>query len=160
MEEEDKVKRKISFLLAIAFCFTLPLFSRNAYWKPNISMSRVSVIAGQTVQFTAILNLEGDITSCSSNYMQNLRFVAKVDGEVILDSILYYFCPATDYFIKASWIAKGGSHKVMFTVEATDSLTPDSNPNDNMVEKTFSVYQPAPITTGKPQGELKRPELH
>jgi hypothetical protein len=153
------LKRKILVLIVIAFCFTLSLFSKNAYWKPNISITPAAPRAGQTVHFKAILNLEGDIASCQSNYMQNLRFVVKVDEEVIYNEILYYFCPATDYPIKANWTAKGGSHKVVFTVEATDSTTPDSNPNDNMVQKTFSVYQAPPITGGPPQIPPGNPAL-
>ncbi|TFG79898.1 MAG: hypothetical protein E4H23_04400 [Chrysiogenales bacterium] len=153
------MKRKCLVLLVIVLFSSPALFSRNAYWKPNIQMSPTSLREGQTVKFTAILNLEGGAASCQINYMQNLRFVARVDSEVILDKILYYFCPAVDYFIDATWVAKGGSHKVAFTVEATDKTTPDSNPNDNKVERSFSVYQPPPISTGNPQGQPTQPVL-
>jgi hypothetical protein len=143
------MKRKHAILLLIALCFALSVSAKNAYWKPNIKMTPVSPIAGQKILFTAVLNLEGE---GQSGQMQNLRFVAKVDEETIYDETLYYFLPATDYFIKANWTAKSGTHKIAFTVEATDNMTPDSNPNDNRVEKTFTVYERPQINTGNPQG--------
>lgn len=140
------------------FSLALALFSKNAFWKPGIKMSPVSVIVGQAVEFTAFLNIEGEIGTGQVNYMQNLRFVVKVNDEVIHDKILYYFGdPGFDYPIKANWVAKGGTHKVTFTVEATDSLTPDSNPNDNSLQRTFFVYQTAPISSNQPQGTLTQP---
>jgi len=149
-KKEGEMKK---YLVACAlFSLALALFSKNAFWKPGIKMTPVSVFAGQAVEFTAILNIEGEIGTGNTNYMQNLRFVVKVDDEVIHDKILYYFEPAVDYLIKANWVAKGGAHNVTFTVEAIDSLTPDSNPNDNSIQRTFSVYQTAPISSNQPQG--------
>jgi hypothetical protein len=145
------MKKRLSALILLICCLAVSLFAKNAYWKPNISFIPTSPVAGDTIHFKAIINLEGDIASCQSNYMQNIRVVAKVDEEIIYNEVLYYFCPGVDYTMTADWVAKGGSHKIVFTLEATDSLTPDSNPNDNMVQKNFSVYQPPLRTDGTPQ---------
>jgi len=140
------MKKMIFLVAAFALASSLAAYTPgNAYWKPDIKVLPAIPLAGQNVVFKAYLNIE-------KRDMQNLHFIVKVDEEVIYDNTLYFFMVGTDYLIQANWVAKGGAHRVVFTLVGWDNITPDENPNDNMVAKTFSVQQPPPISTGQPQG--------
>lgn len=140
------MKKTVAFLTAFALAQLLAAYNPgNAFWKPDIKMQPALPLAGQNVVFKAYLNIE-------KRDMQNLHFIVKVDQQVIYDEILYYFMVGADYLIQANWVAKGGTHKVVFTLAGWDAITPDENPNDNVVARTFTVQQPPAISTGQPQG--------